>query len=96
MYKIEKDIPTPEKSDGQYAKYPFGQMEIGDSFFIDINEYRRFKAYHSKNYSSLANRVRSAAKWYKTRHQEKIDFTVRIIRSEKNGGCVGFRCWRTV
>lgn len=29
-YKIEKDVPFPEDSTGQY---PFADMEVGDSFF---------------------------------------------------------------
>jgi len=32
-YKIEKNIPIPVKSN-----YPFDEMEIGDSFEIDIRE----------------------------------------------------------
>ncbi len=31
-YKIEKGIPVPEM--GEASKYPFSQMEIGDSFLI--------------------------------------------------------------
>jgi hypothetical protein len=31
-YKIEKNIPLP--TDKPKGKWPFGEMEIGDSFFV--------------------------------------------------------------
>jgi hypothetical protein len=33
MYKIEKNIPMPEGR-GRKKKYPFEEMESGDSFFV--------------------------------------------------------------
>ena len=33
MLAIEKDIPIPAKCEHQPRKYPFKEMEIGDSFF---------------------------------------------------------------
>lgn len=34
-FKIEKQVPIPEKQDhSAKTKYPFAKMEIGDSFFI--------------------------------------------------------------
>jgi hypothetical protein len=32
MYEIEKDIPVTIKS--EKAKYPFSEMEVGDSFLV--------------------------------------------------------------
>ncbi len=32
--KIDKNIPAPTTGAGAPPKYPFGEMEIGDSFFI--------------------------------------------------------------
>ena len=32
MYKIDKDIPIPSG----YIKFPFGEMEVGDSFFVPL------------------------------------------------------------
>lgn len=32
MYKIEKGVPQPEHEAAN--KYPFAQMEVGDSFFV--------------------------------------------------------------
>ena len=33
MYEIERNIPIPEPR-GSKAKYPFREMEVGDSIFI--------------------------------------------------------------
>jgi hypothetical protein len=40
MFKIEKGIPLPE------SKYPFAEMEVGDSFFVpcESKEARRVQA----------------------------------------------------
>jgi len=36
MIKIEKNVPIPKKKgSGRKAKYPFGEMDVGDSFFVD-------------------------------------------------------------
>lgn len=35
MIKIEKGIPMPEVQAGSKPKYPFLEMEIGDSFFVE-------------------------------------------------------------
>ncbi len=32
--KIEKNVPIPAKSGRLTSKYPFKQMELGDSFFV--------------------------------------------------------------
>lgn len=33
-FKIEKGFPVIQAKTGRKAKYPFAQMEIGDSFFV--------------------------------------------------------------
>jgi hypothetical protein len=34
MFEIQKDVPTPKHiGSGAKPKYPFPQMEVGDSFF---------------------------------------------------------------
>jgi hypothetical protein len=38
-FVIEKGIPKPEGRRG-LKKYPFGDMEIGDSFFVPSDKYR--------------------------------------------------------
>jgi hypothetical protein len=32
--KIEKGIPVPERPSGSAAKYPWNQLEVGDSFVV--------------------------------------------------------------
>ena len=34
MYTIEKNVPIPENR-GRLSKYPFGEMELGDSFVVE-------------------------------------------------------------
>ena len=41
MYKIEKGVPKPSPVDLSKYKYPFRQMDVGDSFKFGIGE--RFK-----------------------------------------------------
>jgi hypothetical protein len=37
VMQIEKDVPMPtSKGRGRPPKYPFGKMEIGDSFFVNF------------------------------------------------------------
>ena len=36
--KIDKGVPVPGESRGANGKYPFGDMEVGDSFFVDIKQ----------------------------------------------------------
>lgn len=35
MIKIDKNVPYTTASKGA-PKYPFGEMDIGDSFFVDV------------------------------------------------------------
>lgn len=36
MYKIDKNIPIPSKySKGIKTKYPWRELEVGDSFFVE-------------------------------------------------------------
>jgi hypothetical protein len=37
MTKIEKDVPIPSLRSTRKAKYPFGAMEPGDSFFWETD-----------------------------------------------------------
>lgn len=68
-FKIEKGIPVA--SDGhRRTKYPFAEMDVGDSFFID-NVQLRDRTYES---------VLGAARGYGHRHNKK--FKQRI---ENNG-----------
>lgn len=35
MYKIDKNVPLPKSKSGPERKYPFAEMEIGDSFLVE-------------------------------------------------------------
>ena len=71
-YKIEKAIEVPPIKTGRYTKYPFHEMNIGDSFFaIDIP----------------AENLRSAASYFGLRNKRKymvrkVDGGVRCWRME--------------
>lgn len=41
MYKIEKNVPIPEKANvvGRKSLYNFGGMEVGESFFVKGKKY---------------------------------------------------------
>lgn len=39
--KIEKNIPLP-KNTALWEKYPFGEMEVGDSFYVENMNASRF------------------------------------------------------
>lgn len=64
MIKIDKKIkmPTPEK--GRKAKYPWSEMKIGDSFFIEGGKKGKLLA--------------AGSSWAK-RNKRKIKFSIRSI-----------------
>lgn len=41
---VDKDIPIPQAYKTRPDKYPFAQLEVGDSFFIE-NANKRFSIY---------------------------------------------------
>lgn len=44
MIKIDKNIPSPPSGRGRKCKYPWVDMKIGDSFFIEGVKGRDFAA----------------------------------------------------
>lgn len=47
QYKIDKDVPLPSAAHGN-AKYPFAQLKVGDSFFVEgLPSAARVAAYNS-------------------------------------------------
>lgn len=34
-YEVEKNVPIPERSGGRIPKYPWNEMDIGDSFLVE-------------------------------------------------------------
>ena len=79
MYEIEKDIPIISPRMKRERKYPFQEMEIGDSFFVPLNK---------KEIKKKRNALMSAAHHYRNRK-----FSSRIMVSEKDV-IIGIRLWR--
>jgi hypothetical protein len=56
MIQIEKNIPMPNLGKNRRAvKYPFMQMEVGDSFFVELE-------HNHKNHNTLSTAAYQAAK----------------------------------
>ncbi len=71
QFKIEKDVPIPSLRRGPKAgtrKYPFAQMEIGDSLLIPGNGDQR-QAVSIYNYIGV----------YRKRGELKAKFTARMV-----------------
>lgn len=67
--QIEKDVPIPADDSRRVSKYPFRDMEVGDSFFV---------ACENGNPAKAAIAVRSSAIiWGKRKGHRK--FTTRIV-----------------
>lgn len=72
MYEVEQGVPLP--TDSRAAKYPFGEMAVGDSFFVPD---------HHSTYTSVAG----SAYGYARRHGLKMsvakeDTGTRVWRTE--------------
>ena len=84
MFKIEKDVPmSPAADRGRPPIYPFGQMEIGDSFAIPADA----DGYSSGVNGQRRHKVRIAASAYGKAHG--LRFATRMLPD----GSV--RIWRT-
>ena len=84
---IDKNVPIPESKFGQGGfgrkpKYPFADMEVGDSFLVKCIRKQRGR---------VQTRLCNAASIYKRKHDRKTDFTTRA--SDDEGG---IRVWRIV
>ena len=75
--KIEKDVPIPEVH--SKIKYPWPEMEVGDSVFI--------KAEKGETPTKLKRRAGASARYYGNRTGKK--FKTRILRKEN-----GIRVWQ--
>src|SRR5690606_14294925 len=72
LFKVEKGIPVPPVKQGPYSRYPWLQMEVGDSFFVPGVEYSAFKQQPS-------NAGRRYGRKYASR---SVDGGVRVWRVE--------------
>lgn len=67
MYKIEKDVPTPEKSTTR-KKYPWEEMDIGDSVFVPRTD-APYYAVASSAYN-YATRARKTFRTHRVRGEQ--------------------------
>lgn len=80
--KIEKDVPLPGPYVGAPRKYPFPDMEVGDSFAVPLEGESS-----SRGMDTAADKLRCAALNHGRRYGGK--FVVRTVREENVA-----RCWR--
>jgi len=78
-YRIEKNVPLTKRVGRRI--YPFGEMQPGDSFPIEIS------SLSPEEVSDLVRKVGAAAQTYGRRHD--MHFTVRLVREEQI-----IRVWR--
>lgn len=69
MFAIEKDVPLPRQK-RQHARYPLGEMEVGDSFFVPCSKAKT---------DTVLNRVR-AAFWYHKKKNGDKNFIVNAVK----------------
>ena len=77
-FRVEKGVPIPEP----FLKYPFAEMQVGDSFFVPGGDVR--------------NRLSVAISAWKKSHPGD-DFTTRkgAVAGDRTELVQGFRVWRT-
>jgi hypothetical protein len=91
VFTVEKGktLPPIQRGGVKADIYPFGQMEVGDSFFVPATEKRPNPS------KALASTVSSATKRFKGQTPART-FTVRAVKAGENGETAnGARIWRT-
>lgn len=78
----ESNVPLPETR----YKYPFEELEVGDSFAVKLQEDIPDEIARKKKLNSMRSSLSSSATMYGRRHG--IELTVRKT------GDTTFRCWR--
>lgn len=79
-FKIEKNIEIPLIRRGRDSCYPFKDLKIGDSFFVEGDKKK-------------AGNVRGCMNWFKSKHG--FVFASRFRKENKNGKTIiGIRIWR--
>ena len=80
-FEIEKGLGIPPKI--RPSKYPWENMELGDSFFVPKD---------GRSRKALVTNLCSCAKGFARRAGDGIDFSVRFVIEKKRGE--GVRVWR--
>jgi len=84
---IDSGIDIPEDFHSTARKYPFEDMEVGDSFFAGPN-------YEEETQKQIGNRVAQARQSYQKRLAKQgteVTFTQRMWT---DAGVAGYRVWR--
>lgn len=86
MFQIEKAIPLPavEAGQGRPPKYPFAQLEVGDSFFVPA------EVKEGDTQEQAVARLRGRMDSNKRQGQKLTGFTLAVRTVEG-----GVRIWRT-
>lgn len=95
MYQIEKGIPVPPVTRGPETKYPFAEMEVSDSFFVQYKSFtfadgtpqEQIDAEIAKAQQSIYNSVARTKSAFVKANAGK-EFTLRKVEG-------GIRVWRT-
>lgn len=80
-FKIEKNIPLPKRT--REPKYPFAQMEVGDSFAVEV----AFEELMPKVLRRMTAAKTVAAALLRTQRKDKTSFVVAEVPE-------GVRVWR--
>ena len=86
-YKIESGIPIPTDFRQSGLKYPFDEMNVGDSLFIPPKS-------EEENVKQLGNRIAQARQAYQKRmakRREEVRFTQRMWTEDE---VASYRIWR--
>lgn len=86
-YEIESNVPMPASRRGRTPKYPFANMQIGDSFFVAKNI--------DEPIDRVRNRMLGACMWAKRKLDGDRKFIVRVSTyGEHDHYAEGVRIWR--
>ena len=99
-YKLEKnvDIPQSRKSQGRGPTYPFGSMKVEDSFFVDLETWKKRNTRESKEKTRsrridrLQGTLGSSARTYSIRNKQG---KWKFITRQQQKPVAGVRIWRT-
>lgn len=84
-YTIDKGVKIAPTGTGGRRKYPWAVMEVGDSFFVPIEDPDKDRFLRS----SIYNAGRSSLT---TRGFDRAEYNV-VVRKTSENGTVGLRSW---
>lgn len=84
-FTLTTAVPIPgTRDDARRGRYPFADMEIGESFFMSTKD--------EKAARNLASRISASANTWTKTHSDHANWKFRV--SIKGPGGPGVRCWR--